>query len=297
MKNRIALMCAYVFGFLTVVSFVQAESSLPVLMKRSCQTVKFEAQKSESVEFASRKGRLEQVSKDKTAKAEKKMLKGADKPSASQDAASASDISNSFSMASEFIEAQKAYKLTITDSSGGSILISDDFLNQAPAEGYTSLAECLLELGNKAYEAKKYVYFKAKTGNEATPYQYSRLELDMTVGKAKLIMDMNAVTNPDGSGDLRYDKKAQQKHIAQRRQAIEKAMKSKTATDDQIEEMHELMMMQMQDQQAGHNRWDFDGNRRRTMQQKRQRQLEADGRIKPKKRSVKKDGEVVASQD
>ena len=38
-------------------------------------------------------------------------------------------------------------------------------------------------------------------------------------------------------------------------------------------------MMQIQGSQTAIRRWDFDGNRRRLMQQKRERLLEADGRL------------------
>ncbi len=289
MKNRIALMSVVVF----VLGVVVSATASPVLMKRSCQTVKFEAQKAESVEFASRKGRFETVSRDKAARAEKKTAKRVNTLAAPKAAASGTDLAGGFSMASEFIAAQNAYKLVMTDTTGG-VVISDEPLDQAPAEGYASSAECLLELADKAYEAKKYVYLKTKTGDKDAPLQYSRLELDMTVGRAKLIMDINAVTNPDGSANLRYDKKAQRQLIAQRRKKLDEAVKNKTATDEQVEEMNELMILEMQDRQAEHGRWDFDGNRRRIMQQKRQRQLEADGRVKPKKRTVKQDGEVAA---
>ena len=53
------------------------------------------------------------------------------------------------------------------------------------------------------------------------------------------------------------------------------------------------MMMQ---QAEHHNRWDFEGNRKRAMQKKRQRQLEADGRVRPKKREVKKEEPQTSSE-
>lgn len=279
MKNRMRSTVIVLFSIFVMNMCVKAKASIDEMMVRSSQTVKFEAQKGDSMSFASHKGRLQKANSEKLDK--------------SKESKSSKAETNTFAMASEFIEAQNAYKLTISDSTGGSLLISDQSLDQAPAEGYTTTAECLLELADKAYDAKKYVYLKTRTGDEAIPYQYSRLELDMTIGKAKLIMDVNAVTNPDGTGNLKYDAKTQRKQIAERQAELQAAIKDKAATDEQIEEMHELEMMQMEDRMANHDRWDFDGNRRRMMQEKRQRQLEADGRIKPKKRTVKQDGEAA----
>ncbi len=274
-----------IVGLLITSSSILAEISSNLMMRFS-QTLKFEAQKVESFDFASRKGRFQKVQPEKIAVTEKM---------GDEDTLDSSKPeSNSFSIASDFIAAKNAYKLTIIDATGGGVLISDQPMDQAPTEGYISKAECQLKLADKAYDAKKYVYLKTKSSDKTIPYQYSRLELNMTVGKAKLIMDVNAVTNPDGTGNLKYDAKALRKQIAQRRAELQAAMKSKTATDEQMEELQELELLQMQDRQSNHNRWDFDGNRRRLMQQKRQRHLEADGRIKPKKRTIKKEKSKAA---
>jgi len=112
--------------------------------------------------------------------------------------------------------------------------LGDNAFDLAPADDYAPSVECLLPLQTKAYETKKAVYLKTKTDDEATPYKYSRLELNMTVGKAKLIVDMTAVTNPDGSVNLKEDTIARQQYIAQCISEINASMKNDTVNDEQL---------------------------------------------------------------
>lgn len=272
-KQKIIPIYISLVVLLVLITNTIAAAIEPPLMLRSSETLKFHAKKTETVGFSGGSAESLRSFSQIKPKDDKKNVKkdvANDSPRPSK--------STSFSVLSEFIEAQNAYKLTITDSTGGGVLLSQNASDQAPADGYTPSVECLLPLQTKAYETTKYVYLKTKTGDETTPYQYSRLELNMTIGRAKLIIDMNAVTNSGGSSDLKYDKRAQMKYISERINEIQAAIKNKTATDDQIEEVRELTVIQSRERNS--DRWDFEGNRKHILQQKRQKFLEADGRIK-----------------
>lgn len=279
MKRIYCITYVCLLGFLGIGTLVQADDSSLTILKRSSQTLKFESHKTQDMTIVSRKGFLQKMNDSKEDAAQKKQNK--------QKQPTQQTSQNTFTISSEFLEAKNTYKVTVMDSTSGGIIISDQLLQEAPADGYQASAECSLPVQSKAYEVKKYIYLKTKTDGGKSSDQYSRLELDMTIGKAKLIVDMDSVTNPDGSKNLRYNKKAQQKVVTLRLKEIEKAMKNKTATPEQTEEMQELMMLQAQDAQD-HNRWDFEGNHERLIQQKRQRLLEADGRLRPKKRTIEK---------
>lgn len=282
MKSRTALIFVCILSHFGMVMHAQAEEAAPALMRRSMQTLKFEAQKATNVEISNRGGMLQKTDapKDAAAVVAENMQQNRQRQIPSQ------PFEETFTVSSEFLAKENAYKLTVTEVGG--VIISDKLLDEAPADGYEKSAECSLTVKEKAYEAKKYVYLRTPTDDKETPAQYTRLELDMVVGKVKLIMGMNAVTNPDGGRNLKYENKAQQKYIAQRLEEIEKAMKDIKPTPEQTEEMHELMMLQAQEATQAHGRWDFDGNRRRAMQEQRQRLLEADGRLRPNKRTIEK---------
>jgi len=242
---------------------------------RSADTFKFKAKKTEEIHLSCQNGFFRQFDPTKFKTKEN---------SGNNNVPERPIPSESLNISSEYLEDQNAYKLTITcPIDGDGVLSNDQQLNQAPADGFTQTTEIVLPVQKKAYETQKYVYTKLKSGES---YQYSRLQLNMVVGKSKLIIDMDAFTNPDGSQNLKYDKKHQQKVIAQRREEIQQAIKDNTATEEQIEELHRLEMMQRSEEY--HNRWDFDGNRRRMVKEKRQKLLEADDRVRTKKRDVKK---------
>lgn len=267
--------CIFLAILTITVYNIMAATNEPIYILRSSDVLKFDTQKAETVEYTGRTDSLQLFTNIKPEK-ENNFVEGGELVKSSM-----SSKPTSFSVFSEFITAQNAYKITLTDFSGGGVLLSAIALDQAPAKGYAPSTECFLPLETKAYEIKKYVYLKTKASDKPL-YQYSRLELDMTIGKAKLIIDMNAVTNPDGSTNLKEDKEARQQYITNQLNEIKKAIEDKTATDEQIEEMHKLVMLEQQDRQNETNRWDFEGNQTRIMKQKRERLLEADGRLRTK---------------
>lgn len=169
-----------------------------------------------------------------------------------------------------------AYELTFNfpnDESG--IITADELLHECPAEGYVDQAVMKVIIPDKAKEIQKYIYVKAK-GSGGAEWTYSRINLNIIVGKAELIIKTTSWTNPDGSRNLEYDEKYQRKEITRRLEEYRNNPNGKP-------------MPSYLRQQKGKN-WDFTAQRRRANKQKREYKRAAEGKIKEKKRNISKAG-------
>lgn len=147
MKKTLILVFTFSLSFLGIISDAQAQDSAPTLLKRSSQTLKFESHKIEDMAIVSRNGFLQKMNGSKEGTLQKKQNK--QKQSIQQ------TFENAFMISSEFFETENIYKITVKDSTGGGIIISDQLLQEAPADGYQASAESSLPVQPKAYEARK----------------------------------------------------------------------------------------------------------------------------------------------
>jgi hypothetical protein len=179
---------------------------------------------------------------------------------------------------------QQTYQLTLTCIEEGiGVIVSDELLYEAPMDGYTSQASLNISYSDpKPSQTKRYLYLKAN-GKEKDQFIYSRVDFEFLAGKAELIADTQIWTNPKGERSFEYDEKFQQKYISDQLEEIRTAIEENTATEEQIQEMHELMMAK---RELDQNRWDFDGNRRRAIQKKLEKERTATGRLRPKERDI-----------
>lgn len=102
-------------------------------------------------------------------------------------------------------EDEKQFELTITsmDSNSG-VLTSDEFLEEAPADGYEPMVVLAIDIPERYEERKTFVYAKARGG-----LMYSRLDLDLTVRPSNLLVSIDIWTNPEHSRNLKYVKEFQ----------------------------------------------------------------------------------------
>ncbi len=109
-------------------------------------------------------------------------------------------------------EDQKQFELSITsmDSNSG-ILTSDEFLEEAPADGYEPKIVLEINIPERYEERKTYIYAKARGGQ-----MYSRLDLELTVRPSNLLVSMDIWTNPENSRNLKYNKEFQ-KYVKKKR--------------------------------------------------------------------------------
>ena len=178
------------------------------------------------------------------------------------------------------------YQLTFTcQEKGTGVIITDELLYEAPADGYQAVATADVPYSNqKPAKTKLYAYLRASKGKDQSIY--SRMDLDIIAGSAELIANTTTWTNPKGERNLEYDEKFQRQYIAQRQQELQTAIGDKTATEEQIEEYHQLM--QMQHQQYNHNRWNFKANQRQATKKQLQQERAAQGRTRPKRQNADK---------
>ena len=135
MKNT-AFICIGILSFSGVISVVQAQNAASTLLTRSSQTLKFESHKTEDMTIVSRNGFLRKMDDSKEGTLQKKQNK--------QKQPTQQTSQNAFTISSEFLETENIYKITVKDSTGGGIIISDQLLQEAPADGYQASAECSL---------------------------------------------------------------------------------------------------------------------------------------------------------
>lgn len=136
-----------IFSFSGVISVVQAQGAASTLLARSSQTLKFESQKTEDMTIVNCNGFLRKMDDSKEDTFQKEQNK--QRQSAQQTSEKALSIS------SEFLEAENTYKITVKDSTGGGVIVSNQLLQEALADGYQTSAECSLPVQTKAYEARK----------------------------------------------------------------------------------------------------------------------------------------------
>lgn len=166
---------------------------------------------------------------------------------------------------------------------GSGIIITDEYFFEAPAEGYTGQTSINIPYSiDHATERKLYAYTKA-SGKKLDQWLYSRIEMDLTIGKAALIADMTGYANPSGSRNLEYNKKYQLQQQAQLRKELDKALQNGADPQEIGNLKQRVEAAQVESQVSGIRRWNFEANRRQAEKQKRQRQMEVEGRIRPKK--------------
>ena len=114
-----------------------------------------------------------------------------------------------------FSEDQEQFELSIAsmDSKSG-ILVSDEFLEEAPADGYESKIVLNINIPDRYEERKTFIYAKARGGQ-----MYSRLDLKFTVRPSNLLVNMDIWTNPAYSRNLKYDEKFQ-KYVKKKRYGV-----------------------------------------------------------------------------
>ena len=144
--KKILFVCVGIFSFSGVISVVQAQGAASTLLARSSQTLKFESHKIEDMTIVSRKGFLREMDDSKEGTLQKEQNK--------QRQSIQQTSKNVLTISSEFLETENTYKITVKDSTGGGIVISNQLLQEAPADGYQTSAECSLPVQTKAYEAE-----------------------------------------------------------------------------------------------------------------------------------------------
>ncbi len=107
---------------------------------------------------------------------------------------------------------RKQFELSITsmDSNSG-ILTSDEFLEEAPADGYEPKIVLEINIPERYEERTAFIYARARGG-----LMYSRLDLELTVRPSNLLVSMDIWTNPEHSRNLKYNKKFQ-KYVKKKR--------------------------------------------------------------------------------
>ncbi len=110
---------------------------------------------------------------------------------------------------------RKQFELSITsmDSNSG-ILISDEFLEEAPADGYEPKIVLEINIPERYEERTAFIYARARGG-----LMYSRLDLELTVRPSNLLVSMDIWTNPEHSRNLKYNKEFQ-KYVKKKRYDI-----------------------------------------------------------------------------
>lgn len=107
---------------------------------------------------------------------------------------------------------QKRFELTfISMDSNSGIIVKDELLYQAPAEGYEPKKIIEIKVPVRYEQKKTYVYVKARGGQ-----MYSRIDLELTVRPSNLLVGMEIWTNPNHSRNLKYNE-VFQKYVKKKR--------------------------------------------------------------------------------
>jgi len=168
------------------------------------------------------------------------------------------------------------YNLTFDSPDDGSgVITSDEILHECPAHSYANQTVMNVKIPDKAEETEKYAYVRAK-GSDGIEWIYSRIDLHIIVGKAELIINTASWTNPDGSRNLEYDKKFQQRESARRIEEYEN-----NPAPDKGPMPYYLRRPQLRGRD-----WNFAAQRRRANKLRREHLRAADGKTREKKRTV-----------
>jgi len=124
-------------------------------------------------------------------------------------------------------EDKKQYRLHFVSADTNSGLIAtDELLEYAPADDYKSKIVLDINIPQSYEEKKTYIYVKARGGQ-----MYSRLDINFTVRPSNLLVNLDILTNPAYSRNLKYDEEFQKYATNKRYEAREQFYQEKLIAD------------------------------------------------------------------